>query len=247
MAVQAPIALPSGPFPIPESGLLLVDKPVGWTSFDVVGKLRGGLRSVFGRKMKVGHAGTLDPLASGLVVVGYGARTKDLEALAGQDKVYTGTFTLGGITPSHDAETEVVQHAPWQHLTGSGIRAAAERFQGTIQQRPPLFSAKHHKGERAYFLARQGAGTVLEPVQVTVQRFVVLAVRGAEVDFEVACSKGTYIRALVRDVGEDLGCGAWLSALRRTRSGELDVADARTPEAWSVWFDEQVKGAAAAP
>lgn len=233
----------TAPIPIPESGLLLVDKPVGWTSFDVVGKLRGGLRFVFGRKMKVGHAGTLDPLASGLVVVGYGARTKDLEALAGQDKVYTGTFKLGGTTPSHDAETEVTDHAPWEHLTEPDIRAAVLGFQGVIQQRPPLFSAKHHKGERAYFLARQGAGTRLDPVEVTVHRFVVGAVRGAEVDFEVSCGKGTYIRALVRDVGEALGCGAWLTALRRTRSGDLDVADARTPEDWSTWFDQQVAGA----
>ena len=223
---------------IPEDGLLLVDKPVGWTSFDVVGKLRGGLTFCLKHRVKVGHAGTLDPLASGLVLVGYGARTKDLEGLTGQDKTYTCTLRLGGTTPSHDAETEVVDHAPWEHLDEPGIRATVAGFQGRILQRPPLYSAKHHKGERAYFLARQGAGTELEPVEVEVKRLEVMAIRGPEVDLEVICSKGTYIRALARDIGQQLGCGAWISALRRTRSGDFDVADARSPQAWSQWFDE---------
>ena len=225
---------------IPEDGLLLVDKPVGWTSFDVVGKLRGGLRSVFGRKMKVGHAGTLDPLASGLLLIGYGARTKDLEGLTGQDKTYIGTLRLGEVTASHDAETEVTGHQPWGHLTPEVIAAAVTSFQGEIFQQPPLYSAKHHKGERAYILARNGAVNEMPAVKVMVNRIAVLAVRGQEVDIEVTCGKGTYIRALASDIGAKLGCGAWLSALRRTRSGDFDIADARSPEAWSAWFREQV-------
>lgn len=224
---------------IAEDGLLLVDKPVGWTSFDVVSKLRGGLTFCLKHRVKVGHAGTLDPLASGLVVIGYGSVTKELEALTGQDKTYTCTLRLGGTTPSHDAETEVIDHAPWEHLTGTEIRSVVSRFQGTIQQRPPLFSAKHHKGERAYFLARQGAGTELQPVEVEVKRIEVTAINGPEVELEVQCTKGTYIRALARDIGLQLGCGAWISALRRTRSGDFDVADARSPQAWSQWFNEQ--------
>jgi tRNA pseudouridine55 synthase len=220
-----------------EDGILLVDKPVGWTSFDVVGKIRGGLRVVFGRKMKVGHAGTLDPLASGLLVVGYGRKTKELEALAAQEKTYTGTLRLGEITPSHDAETPVTGHKPWEHLSAGDIRAAVGAFSGEILQRPPLYSAKHHQGERAYFLAREGAANELTPVKVLIHRIEVLGIRGQEVDFEVTCGKGTYIRALAHDIGQALGCGAWLCALRRTRSGAFDVAGSRTPEAWSMWFD----------
>lgn len=224
-----------------EDGLLLVDKPVGWTSFDVIGKLRGGLRFIFGRKMKVGHAGTLDPLASGLLVVGYGRRTKGLEELSGQDKTYTGTIRLGEVTPSHDAETEVTQHLPWEHLGETRIKEVMDRFTGELMQQPPIFSAKHHKGERAYFLARDGAANEMPSVKVTVHRLDLLSVRGQEVDFEVTCGKGTYIRSLAHDIGQELGCGAWLTTLRRTRSGAFDVADARSPEAWSKWFDQVKK------
>lgn len=225
-----------------EDGLLLVDKPVGWTSFDVIGKIRGGLRFVFERKMKVGHAGTLDPLASGLLLVGYGRKTKELEALSGQDKTYTGTLRLGEVTPSHDAETEVTGHGPWEHLSQERIREAVAGFKGETLQRPPIYSAKHHRGERAYFLAREGAENELEPVKVFIHHLEVTAFRGQEVDFEVTCGKGTYIRALAHDIGQVLGCGAWLSALRRTRSGVYSVDDARDPEAWSRWFDHVKQG-----
>lgn len=225
-----------------ENGLLLVDKPVGWTSFDVIGKIRGGLRFVFGRKMKVGHAGTLDPLASGLLIVGYGNRTKDLESLSGQDKSYHATLRLGETTASFDGETEVLERKPWEHLEDARIAEAVSAFSGEIMQRPPVFSAKHHKGERAYFLARDGSLTELPPVKVTVHRIALLARRGQEVDIEVTCGKGTYIRSLARDIGEHLGCGAWLSSLRRTHSGAFNVVDARTPEAWSAWFDEVKAG-----
>lgn len=228
---------------IPEDGLLLVDKPVGWTSFDVVGKLRGGLAFALGHRVKVGHAGTLDPLASGLLVLGYGRRTKELEGLAGQDKTYVGTLRLGEVTPSFDGETEVEARRPWEHLDATVVRAAVSSFNGPQFQRPPLHSAKHHLGERAYFLAREGARTLLAPVPVVVRSIMVLDIRGPEVGFEVTCGKGTYIRALVRDIGEKLGCGAWLTALRRTRSGAFDVAEAKSPEGWSAWFDQQVRQA----
>lgn len=221
--------------------LLLVDKPVGWTSFDVVNKLRGALRSVLGRRIKVGHAGTLDPLASGLLVIGFGARTKDLPLLTGQDKVYTGTLRLGQTTPSYDAESPVQDEKPWEHVGLADIEAVLGQFRGELMQRPPSFSAKRFEGERAYFLARDGAKVELPPVPVRIDRLVITGMEGPHVHFEVACSKGTYIRSLAHDLGQALGTGAYLSALRRHRSGELDLADARTPQQWSIWFDEWAK------
>jgi tRNA pseudouridine55 synthase len=221
--------------------LLLVDKPVGWTSFDVVNKLRGALRSVLGRRIKVGHAGTLDPLASGLLVIGFGTRTKDLPLLTGQDKVYTGTLRLGQTTPSYDAESPVQDEKPWEHVGLADIEAVLGQFRGELMQRPPSFSAKRFEGERAYFLARDGAKVDLPPVPVRIDRLVITGMEGPHVHFEVACSKGTYIRSLAHDLGQALGTGAYLSALRRHRSGELDLADARTPQQWSIWFDEWAK------
>ncbi|MBL8000772.1 MAG: tRNA pseudouridine(55) synthase TruB [Flavobacteriales bacterium] len=221
--------------------LLLVDKPVGWTSFDVVNKLRGALRSVLGRRIKVGHAGTLDPLASGLLVIGFGARTKDLPLLTGQDKVYTGTLRLGQTTPSYDAESPVQDEKPWEHVGLADIEAVLGQFRGELMQRPPSFSAKRFEGERAYFLARDGAKVDLPPVPVRIDRLLITGMEGPHVHFEVACSKGTYIRSLAHDLGQALGTGAYLSALRRHRSGELDLAHARTPQQWSIWFDEWAK------
>jgi len=221
--------------------LLLVDKPVGWTSFDVVNKLRGALRSVLGRRIKVGHAGTLDPLASGLLVIGFGARTKDLPLLTGQDKVYTGTLRLGQTTASYDAESPVQEERAWEHVSRADIDGVLDRFTGDILQRPPSFSAKRFEGERAYFLARGGEQVELPAVPVRIDRLLITGVEGPLVHFEVACSKGTYIRSLAHDLGQALGTGAYLTALRRHRSGTLDLADARTPHAWSAWFDEWAK------
>jgi tRNA pseudouridine55 synthase len=217
-------------------GLLLVDKPLTWTSFDVVGKLRGALRIAAGRKIKVGHAGTLDPLASGLLILGYGRHTKQLPFITGQEKGYGGTITLGAVTPSYDLETEPVPHGPWEGLTETSIREAFSRFHGEVMQRPPSHSAKRFQGERAYFLARdeERAHLVdLPEVKVLISRLEVTAIRGAEVDFAVDVSKGTYIRSLAHDIGQFLGCGAHLSALRRTRIGDLHVTSALTPEEWS--------------
>jgi tRNA pseudouridine55 synthase len=215
-------------------GLILVDKPLGWTSFDAVSKIRGAMRSVVQRRnFKVGHAGTLDPLASGLLILAYGPRTKELPFLTGQEKTYTGTVSLGATTPSYDLETEPVQQGPWQGLTEAEIRAAFARFIGEVDQRPPLFSAKRHKGERGYHLAREGSKVEMPAVKVLITALEVTAIRGAEVDFEVHVSKGTYIRSLANDIGQVLGCGAYLSALRRTAIGEYRVERAHPPAVWS--------------
>ncbi len=244
-------------------GLLLVDKPVGWSSFDVVKKMRGAFRVVLGKRTKVGHGGTLDPLASGLLMIGFGKWTKELERLSAEDKAYTATLKLGASTLSFDAETPIRKEAPWQHLSEAAIRQAVATFQGELMQRPPAFSAKHVGGERAYFLARaagnlqhgrtsegfhpallrdadMGAGEelILDPVPVLVHSIETLAVRGAEVDIAVHCAKGTYIRSLAHDIGQALGCGAHLVALRRTGSGPYSIADALTPEGWSQELDK---------
>ncbi len=218
-------------------GLILVDKPLGWTSFDAVKKIRGAMRSVVQRRnFKVGHAGTLDPLASGLLIMAYGPLTKQLPALTGLEKTYTGTITLGSTTPSYDLETATLHSGPWEHLSEAEIRAAFARFIGEVDQRPPNYSAKRFEGERAYFLARdpERAHEVVMPVvKVIISQLVVTAVRGAQVDFEVHVSKGTYIRSLAHDIGQVLGCGAHLSQLRRTAIGTYRVEDAHVPEAWA--------------
>lgn len=222
----------------PETGgLILVDKPLGWTSFDAVKKIRGAMRSVVQRRnFKVGHAGTLDPLASGLLIMAYGPRTKELPMLTGLEKTYTGTITLGATTPSYDLETKPEQQGAWEHLDAETIRAAFAKFHGEVMQRPPNYSAKRFEGERAYFLARDAERAHLvemQEVKVMVSALEVTSIRGAEVDFEVHVSKGTYIRSLAHDIGQVLGCGAYLSALRRTAIGPYRVEDAHPPEAWA--------------
>jgi tRNA pseudouridine55 synthase len=215
-------------------GLILVDKPLGWTSFDVVSKIRGAMRSVVQRRnFKVGHAGTLDPLASGLLILAYGPFTKKLPYITGEEKVYTGTITLGSTTPSYDLETTPVPSGPWEHLSEEEIREAFGRFHGEVMQRPPLYSAKRHEGERGYFLARSGSQVEMPAVKVIINRLEVTAIRGPEVHFEVHVSKGTYIRSLASDIGQVLGCGAHLSALRRTAIGEYRVEDALPPLEWA--------------
>lgn len=215
-------------------GLILVDKPLGWTSFDAVSKIRGAMRSVVQRRnFKVGHAGTLDPLASGLLIMAYGPRTKELPTLTGLEKTYTGTVTLGATTPSYDLETIPEPCGPWQQLDEATIRAAFAGFLGEVEQRPPLYSAKRHQGERGYILAREGADIEMPAVKVLITSLQVTAVRGAEVDFEVHVSKGTYIRSLAHDVGRVLGCGGHLSALRRTAIGPYRVEQAHAPAAWA--------------
>ncbi len=208
---------------------MLLDKPYTWTSFDVVGKVRAWARRRCGKKIKVGHAGTLDPLATGLLIVCTGKFTKRIEEFQAQEKEYTGTFVLGHTTPSYDLETEPIPGGPYAHLSSGDLQAAAERLSGPQQQVPPVFSAVKIGGKKAYEYARKDKEVVLQPKPVTVYTFELTRIALPEVDFRIVCSKGTYIRSLARDFGELLGCGAHLSALRRTRIGEFDVRDAVSP------------------
>lgn len=227
----------------PEAGaILLVDKPLTWTSFNVVAKLRGALRKLCGHRVKVGHAGTLDPLATGLLILGTGRMTKRLPELTAEDKEYLATFTLGATTPSYDAETPVEPGGPWEHFTQADMERACAAFLGPIEQRAPVFSAKHVQGERAYNRQRWGETVEMPLVHVRVDAMEVRSFLGNEVQVRIACSKGTYIRSLAHDLGQALGCGAYLSSLRRTRSGGFSVEDARTVEQWSAWLDEWVAG-----
>ncbi len=209
--------------------LLLADKPLGWTSFDVVKKVRYLIRKKFGlKKIKVGHAGTLDPLATGLLVLCTGRYTKKITELTLDRKTYTGSFRLGETTPSFDLETEVDRSTSVEGITAEDVRAAAEKLSGVSMQMPPQFSAKLVDGKRAYLSARAGKTVELKAREVEISDFQTDAARFPEVDFSVTCTSGTYIRALARDLGEILGCGAHLIALRRTASGAYRSEDALT-------------------
>ena len=210
-----------------EGQLLLIDKPLNWTSFQVVNKIRWAIRKKFKlKKIKVGHAGTLDPLASGLLVICTGKMTKKLNELQAEDKEYTGTFTLGATTPSYDLETEVDSNYPTDHINEEMILEAASKMTGELQQTPPMYSAIKKDGVRLYELARKGEQTALKKRPVFIHEFEITAINLPEVDFRVRCSKGTYIRSLAHDFGIELGSGAYLSALRRTKSGDLNVEQA---------------------
>lgn len=200
---------------------MLIDKPYDWTSFDVVRKLRYLIKI-----KKIGHAGTLDPLATGLLIVCTGRMTKRIDEFQGMPKEYTGTFVLGKTTPSFDLETEVQEVADISHLKESDIQEAANSFLGDQQQVPPMFSAVMVKGKRAYEIARKGKEVPLEAKPIHIYAFEITSIRGAEIDFRICSSKGTYIRSIARDFGAQLGVGAYLSALRRTAIGALRVEDA---------------------
>jgi tRNA pseudouridine55 synthase len=210
--------------------LLLIDKPLDWTSFDAVNKIRRLISRRTGKKLKVGHAGTLDPKASGLLLICTGAMTKQINDLVGLDKEYTGTLFLGATTPSYDTETEINQKFDITHLNAESIMAATRPFMGTILQVPPQFSAKLVDGKRAYLSARKNKEVKIEPVAITIYEFELTKVELPVVSFRVVCSKGTYIRSLVRDFGEALGSGAYLTSLIRTRIGSYHVSDAVTIE-----------------
>lgn len=201
--------------------VLLLDKPLTWTSFDVVRKVKNALRI-----KKIGHAGTLDPLATGLLVLCTGRKTKEIDQIQAQEKEYAGTFRLGETTPSFDLETAVDMARPYAHLSEGQITAATQPFLGTIQQTPPLFSAVKIDGQRAYEIARQGQTAEIKAKAVEIKAFELTRIALPEVDFRVVCSKGTYIRSLARDLGVALGCGAHLTRLVRTRIGEFRVEDA---------------------
>lgn len=215
------------PFDFSEGCLLLVDKPMGWTSFDVVNKLRYSIRKLYGKKkFKVGHAGTLDPMATGLLVICTGKWTKRLEELQGLPKSYTGTIQLGATTPSYDAETEVDEYFPTEHITADKLESAVAQLRGDIEQVPPMFSAIKVDGQPLYKKARKGEMIEIKPRPVHISRFDITKMAIPLLDFEVDCSKGTYIRSLAYDLGRLLDSGGHLTALRRIKVGDYDVADA---------------------
>ena len=205
--------------------VLLINKPLEWTSFDVVQKLRYIIKV-----RKIGHAGTLDPLATGLLIICTGKFTKKINEYMAQEKEYAGTFTLGATTPTYDLESEPENVKPFNHLTEEEIKAATLKFTGEIQQIPPAHSAIKIGGKRVYELARQGKEVKLEPRTVTIKEFEIVKIELPFIHFRVVCTTGTYIRSLAKDYGEALGCGAYLSSLCRTRIGEFVVTDAQTTQ-----------------
>ncbi|MCM1042163.1 MAG: tRNA pseudouridine(55) synthase TruB [Bacteroides sp.] len=213
--------------PLELGEVILVDKPLGWTSFNVVSRVRNWAHRQVGRRVKTGHAGTLDPLASGLLIVCLGRYTKKIEEFQAQKKEYTGTFTIGSVTKSYDLESEVIPGGDYSHIGDKEINDAVKRLSGEIMQVPPVFSAVKVQGKRAYQYARADRELKLEAKPVTIYEFEITRVELPEIDFRIVCSKGTYIRSIARDFGELLGCGAHLSALRRTKIGSFRVENAR--------------------
>jgi len=210
--------------------VILIDKPLEWSSFQAVNALKWAIRKKFSlKKFKIGHAGTLDPLATGLLVICTGKFTKKIPEYQGWPKEYTGSLRLGATTPSYDLETDVDQHFPWEHITSDALEKAAHGFLGEIQQYPPMFSAIKKDGKRLYELARDGKTVELTPRQVGIFSFEITRIDLPRVDFKVICSKGTYIRSLAHDYGRALGSGAHLTSLRRTKIGDFNVNNASTP------------------
>ncbi|MBW2937010.1 tRNA pseudouridine(55) synthase TruB [Aureisphaera sp. CAU 1614] len=210
-----------------EGQVLLIDKPLQWTSFQVVNKVRWLLRKEFQlKKLKVGHAGTLDPLATGLLILCTGKFTKKIDSYQAQEKEYTGTITLGATTPSYDLETEIDQTFDISKITDAQIREATQQFIGEIEQQPPVFSALKKDGKRLYEFARAGEDVEVPKRKITISAFEITTIEMPNVSFRVVCSKGTYIRSLAHDFGKALHNGAHLSALRRTKIGGFSVEDA---------------------
>jgi tRNA pseudouridine55 synthase len=207
--------------------VLLIDKPLGWTSFQAVNKLKYA-----GKFKKIGHAGTLDPLATGLLICCTGKKTKAIEGFQAQEKEYTGTLVLGFTTPSIDLETAFDGEYPTEHITPEAIALAVKQLTGSIAQVPPVFSAIKIDGKRAYKHARKGETPEIKARQVEIRHFEVDATAFPEIHFKINCSKGTYIRSLVRDFGQLLGSGAYLKSLRRTKIGAFSVEDALSIEAF---------------
>ena len=205
-----------------EGGVFLVDKPLGWTSFAVVNKLRHRLTRLYkNKKYKVGHAGTLDPLATGLLIICFGKMTKQIDAFMGLPKAYTGIIKLGETTPSYDAETEVNERFPIEHITPSVLEAARQQFLGDIDQLPPIFSAIKKDGKKLYESARAGETVDIQTRRITIHQFDIQQITESEISFYVRCSKGTYIRSLAYDFGKACGSGGYLTKLCRTEIGEF--------------------------
>ena len=215
--------------PFLDGKVILIDKDLEWSSFQVVNKVRYLIRNHYKlKKIKVGHAGTLDPLASGLLVLCTGKMTKNIADYQGQEKEYTGTITLGATTPSYDLETEVDQHFPIDHITEDLLENVAQKFVGEIEQYPPVFSALKKDGKRLYEYARAGEEVTIKARKIEISSFSLTRICLPEVDFTVRCSKGTYIRSLAHDFGKALGSGAHLRRLRRTSIGNLRVENAQS-------------------
>ena len=207
--------------------VILIDKPLGWTSFDIVNKVRWRIKHTLKlKKIKVGQAGTLDPLASGLLILCTGKFTKNIEEYQAQEKEYLATFRLGATTPCFDLEKEIDRIFPTEHITKELIYQAVETFKGTIQQTPPIFSAVKIAGTRAYDSARANKEVIIEPRTIHIAEFEITNINFPDVEARIVCSKGTYIRAIARDLGEKLNSGAHLVALRRTRIGNFSVENA---------------------
>jgi len=210
-----------------EGQMLLINKPLEWTSFDVVNKIRYSLKKHFNiKKIKVGHAGTLDPLATGLVIVCTGKATKQIDQYMGMDKQYLADIRLGATTPSFDLETEPDQLFEWEHITKEMVEAALVKFTGEIDQIPPAFSALKINGRKAYDLARQGKKVELKARSISISELKLLGWTGQDLKVDVTCSKGTYIRSLARDIGTELESGGYLTGLVRTRIGEYQLSEA---------------------
>ena len=227
--------------------VLLMNKPLTWTSFQVVNKMKWLIKNhpsllLDGKKIqpKIGHAGTLDPLATGLLIVCTGKQTKNIESYQAQEKEYTGTFYIGATTPCYDMEKPIDKHYPTEHITDELIEETTKQFTGTIQQTPPLFSAIKINGKRAYDIAKAGETAEIKSKEITISVFEITRIALPEVDFRVICSKGTYIRSLARDFGEALLSGAHLTALCRTRIGEYKLSDAMDIEEFEAGLKAEI-------
>ena len=204
--------------------IILIDKELNWTSFDVVSKLRYSIKKKLDlKKIKVGHAGTLDPLATGLLIICTGKMTKRIDEFSCLNKTYTGKITIGSTTPSYDLETKPNVYYPTDHVNDELIQNTAKKFIGKILQKPPIFSAVKKDGVRLYKFARKGVDVRIEKREITIHDFTIISINFPEIEFSVSCSKGTYIRSLANDFGKELGSGAHLSELRRTSIGEYSV------------------------
>lgn len=226
---------------IQEGHVFLIDKPLDWTSFDVVNKIRWNIRKTYDlKKIKVGHAGTLDPKATGLLLVCTGKWTKRIDEFQTQEKTYTGTIKLGVTTPTYDLESEEDQTFPTAHLTDEMIHEATKQFVGEIEQFPPMHSAIKVDGKRLYELAREGQEIERKARKITILDFKITKIDLPFVDFEVNCSKGTYIRSLAYDFGKAVNSGGYLTALRRTKIGDFDVINAENLALEKSYFEENI-------
>ena len=220
-----------------------MDKPLKWTSFQAVAKIRFTLQKELGlKKLKVGHAGTLDPLATGLLIICVGKKTKEIASFMGQEKEYIAEITFGGTTPSYDLESEIEATYPTEHISAAAITEILPQFQGEIQQYPPIFSAIKQGGVRMYEKARAGEEVIVEPRTVHIDEIEILSFSDNVLKLRVLCGKGTYIRSLAHDLGKALHSGAHLSALRRTKIGFFAADGAKNPIEWSAYFKSALRG-----